>query len=1094
MTLAPRVKILGSFAVAVTLIVAVGLVAFRMVRRSMEAQAWVEHTHQVISELEGAADELDQVDHDAQRLAAGQKDRAQALEGAIQGSLGRIAAVARLVVDNPPQESRAIAMQRLVETKSAAIRTAAQRLASRPSDPELSEELRAASAALRNSVHSGITDMKQTETALLGYRVDVRSRSDQFTRAFVAAGFGAAVLIGFFGLAVALRELKRRELAELWLKESAERLNSVLESTMDCVLAADKNFKILYSNHRARELLGDAVTVGQNLLAAFPAGDLILTSGLRETLATRQPERFEVHEAHLGLWLEVSTFPTPEGLAVYFRDITEPKSLREKLRSKEQYLDTVVQHSSDALTILGEDSFIRFESGAIHRIFGGDAANRTGRNFLDWIHPDDRDKAQASIQNPTGVPFVVRYHHEDGSLRYLESIATDLRDNADTRGIVVNSRDITERYRLQADNEHFQRLLEDSQRLATVGSWDIDVNSRITWSATMYSIFERDPRLGPPTIKEFLHDLIAPVDRQRIRRAYMQARRRLSTGTYEYQFELPDGRIKHLFMVAEPVETSDDGEPGMRGFVQDVTQIKRNEMELAAARDAAEAAARVKSEFLATMSHEIRTPMNGVIGMTALLLDTPLSAEQREYVSTVRNSGEALLAIINDILDFSKIEAGKMDLEEIDFALFTTVEDCAEIVAAEAHRKGLELILPVPPAARSLFRGDQNRLRQVMLNLLSNAIKFTAKGEVAVTIDIHYPSPDTAQGSVIARFEVRDTGPGIPEETRSRLFHAFSQADSSTTRKYGGTGLGLAISRRLVEMMGGEIGVESVPGEGSTFWFTVRLGLAQAPEKVLPRLKGHRILVVDDNATNRRVLQLQLERNGCQVVAVDTGQAALTELANSKFGALLTDYRMPGMDGIDLVAAIRAVPAFSALPIVILASQDDRERLHNAPVSEILMKPVRESSLLRSLQRIFSDRPVPASDSAEPAATPGATGRGTVLLAEDNLVNQRVATLLLKKLGYGVDIVSNGRQAVEALKERSYDLVLMDCQMPEMDGFEATKAIRAGVSTTVPIVALTANALQGEREKCLEAGMNDYLAKPINRDLLAAKLAELIPA
>ena len=548
---------------------------------------------------------------------------------------------------------------------------------------------------------------------------------------------------------------------------------------------------------------------------------------------------------------------------------------------------------------------------------------------------------------------------------------------------------------------------------------------------------------------------------------------------------------------------------GYLAVVRDITELRRNEETLQEARRSAEAAAQSKSDFLATMSHEIRTPMNGVIGMTGLLLDTGLSQEQREYALTIRNSGEALLAIINDILDFSKIDAGKVELEEIDFDIFVTIEECAELVAETAHAKGIELIIAARPERSGLFRGDQARLRQVLLNLISNAVKFTLSGEVAVVVEFE-PSRDPGSGFI--RVEVRDTGIGIPPEVTSSLFRPFTQADSSTTRRFGGTGLGLAISKNIVTLMGGEIGVTSEVGRGSVFWFTVRLSQANRPDFPLPPspVSGKMILIVDDNQTNRRVLELQLNRNGYATHLAENGAQALAILgrvpAARPFDAVLTDLHMPAMDGFELTAAIRARFPDRRLPVLLLTSHAapgaDRETAAKARISGFLLKPVRESQLLRALEKVFSaEKDASSADHQVIAeripvtALPAGWKHLRILVAEDNPVNQKVTSLILRKLGYAADVVANGQEVLSALQIASYDLILMDCQMPEMDGFEATQAIRASLSPSarIPIIALTANALPGEKDRCICSGMNDYLSKPIKPEALAQKLEEWVP-
>ena len=542
--------------------------------------------------------------------------------------------------------------------------------------------------------------------------------------------------------------------------------------------------------------------------------------------------------------------------------------------------------------------------------------------------------------------------------------------------------------------------------------------------------------------------------------------------------------------------------------------VEERTRELRIAKEAAEAAAKAKSEFLANMSHEILTPMNGVIGMTGLLLDLELGPVQREYAETIRTSADTLLTVINDVLDFSKIEAGKLTFEVLDFDLVETVESTLDMLAERAQAKGNELVMAMPPAVPRLLRGDPGRLRQVLVNLIGNAIKFTEGGEVVVRVDLQ----NQTDNRIVLRFEVHDTGVGIPPAVQQKLFQAFSQADSSTTRKYGGTGLGLAICKQLAIMMDGQIGVESEAGKGSTFWFTAQF---EKPVRDQPPVAGERdgwsnlrVLVVDDNATSRQILRHQIFAWKLQKGSAASGHEALRVLRAAAtdghpYDLALLDIEMPEMDGLTLAHAIKAEPAIASTRLIALTPLGHAlagKEMEAAGIDASLNKPVKQSRLFDCLVTVIGKTeaatlcvpkpgaaPVPALPTGVLAQLAGAR----ILLAEDNAVNQKVALGLMKKLGCSAEAVGNGIEVLESLQRIPYALIFMDCQMPEMDGFEATRLIRKRErdpgqtcpwKAPVHIIALTASAMQGDREKCLAAGMDDYVTKPVRLAELQAAL------
>ncbi|MBD2100295.1 response regulator [Leptolyngbya sp. FACHB-261] len=786
----------------------------------------------------------------------------------------------------------------------------------------------------------------------------------------------------------------------------------------------------------------------------------------------------------------------------------QEKALQEKERQLRQVID-LVPHFIFAKNQDGE--FI-LANQAVADIYGTSVENLLGKRDVDFVQSEE--EARQFREEDLQVIRDGQHKHvsepiikdRQGNVHILESTKIPFfLTGTETSAVLGVAIDITERKRTEealrrseANNRALLEALPDLMMRMTRDGTYLDFRPSKDFKTLMAS---------PNMVGQNVYDSM-PLEIAQQRMDYVG--RALATGkTQIYEFQLiVDGNIRY-----EEARIVVSGEDEVLVIVRDITERKQAVIDLEKARDAALSATRVKSEFLANMSHEIRTPMNGIIGMTGLLGETELTSQQQDFVETIRSSSDALLTIINDILDFSKIESGKLDLEEQPFELRTCLEEALDLLAHKATEKGLEVAYLIELQTPNTFVGDVTRLRQILVNLLSNAVKFTDIGEVLVSVTAQrlaeanssepYPSP-----TYELQFAVKDTGIGIPLKRMDRLFKSFSQVDSSMTRQYGGTGLGLAISKQLCELMGGKMWVESQVGQGSTFYFTI---VARSAPNTLSTestersgnescLDGQRLLIVDDNATNRQILTLQGQLWGMITHAVESGPEALACLSQGqRFDLAILDMQMPQMDGLALAIAIRQLSGCQDLPLVMLTSIGRLEVDSQAAQVEFaafLNKPIKQSQLYNILVTVLGGGSVPRRPacpiSPQPIPQLAAEQPLRILIAEDNVVNQKVALHLLKRLGYQADVVANGLEVLEALRRQSYDVVFMDVQMPEMDGLTATRHLcqEWSPSSRPWIIAMTANAMQGDRELCLEAGMNGYISKPVHLEDLIQSLSQ----
>ena len=802
-----------------------------------------------------------------------------------------------------------------------------------------------------------------------------------------------------------------------------------------------------------------------------------------------------------------------EAISAELSRVAERQRAERDLREREveaSRLAMVASRTDQMVMILDTAGRIQWANDACARFSGYSLQDVRGRFAHTLLQGPETDRAAISIigeaiarGDSCRVEFVA--YTRDREMRVLEVEGQPLRDEQGRYfQYALISPDITERKRTEAalreSAEYFRALFDESPVAASIQSPDFMI-VRANAAHTRMLGYTIDQVIGKDPIT-FCHpedvDAVHAVRRELLGQ---------DRGPVTFERRMLTGGGETLWVRGHVVRFNDaSGERFTLTMLENITESKQVERVLREAKEIAESASRAKSQFLANMSHEIRTPMNGVLGMTELLLGTALSDKQRRFADSVYRSGEALLEIINDILDFSKIEAGRLELESVDFNLRTVVEDVFELVAPRAHQKRLELASRIAPAVPGVVRGDPMRLRQVLTNLVGNAIKFTEAGEIVVSVGVSTEA--AVDGMHRVHFEVRDSGIGMRPEALAKLFTVFMQADQSMSRRYGGTGLGLAISKQLVELMGGCISAESRIGEGSVFRFEVPLAAGESVALPVPldleQLQGRRVILVEDNPTNRSILEAQLRGFGMDVATADNGAMALELMraaarAGTPFEAAVVDMKMPIMDGLTMATELRRDPQLLDVRMVMLTSLgsgNEARLVHDVGVEAYLTKPVRQAELLDALGQALQT----AAPPAPPLLNVAPGRRARVLVVEDNLVNQEVARAMLTELGCSIEVASNGREALAALRDGSFDLVLMDCQMPEMDGFEAVRRFRAtaghGYATPAdaPIVALTANALAGDAERCIAAGFDDYLAKPVRRDQLDAALARWAPS
>jgi PAS domain S-box-containing protein len=1116
-------KMQAGCAAVLAVFLAVGVVSYHSLSASVESDRWVQHTHEVLEHLESLLSELT----DVQAAYRGYAFSGE--ETFLRDSRVNISLVEQdektlrlLTADNSHQQQRLITLTGLTEQT---IRHGESVVAlRRASGSERAADVIRQGQAKRILEESRATvlDMESEEHRLLSERNANAERRFRQTKAAIILGSSLGLLIVVVAGWIVISDYAARRRAEAAVLESEERFRILVGGVQDyAIFTLDPHGKVVTWNAGAELMKGYSADeiIGQSFSRFYPQEDIDRGKPEEDLQIAVSDDRFETEcwrerkdgsrfYANLVITAVRSRSGSLLGFSEISRDITERKRAEEAQHKSAEEFRAAFEDAPFGMCLSSLDNQLLRVNQALCQLLGYSKEELLAEGWQGLTHSDDLERSRRAADEmrsgrAPSAELEKRYIHKQGNVIWVHMKISVVQDRrGEPAHFITHVQDITDRRHMEDELRKLVSVVGSSSDFIGTATMEGKVTFVNPAGRRMVGLDGTAPL--PGTILDFVTD----GEQERFRNDAV--RTILEKGRWDGETEFrhwktgtPIPMWQSIFQITE----ESTGRPiAMATICRDITERKRAEADLKKAKENAEAANRSKSEFLANMSHEIRTPMNGIIGMTDLVLDTELSSEQAEYLDMVKGSAEALLTLLNDILDFSKIEAGKLEMDYLSFDLRKSLGEVVKTLAIRAQQKGLEVIFDVASEVPTNVVGDPARIRQVLVNLVGNSIKFTERGEIEIKVQTEAQS---AEGAVL-RISVRDTGIGIPVEKQQKIFEAFSQADSSTTRKYGGTGLGLTIVGQLVGLMGGKLWVESEAGKGSTFYFTVQVGSGVAALPIespdVSRLAGVPVLLVDDNVTNRRILEDSVIRWKMIPTVVAGAAAAIQALqhalaSGAQLPLVLTDAHMPDIDGFGLIEKIRLDPRLANVRIVILTSDGERgdaARCQELGVAAYLSKPFDRLELRDVLLHVLAGDLAKSGKRALVTRYTLQEKRQSLsfLVAEDNAVNRTLIARLLESRGHSVVLAQNGREALEALDKQPFDIVLMDVQMPEMDGFEATKLIREkeeASGTYLPIIALTAHAMQGDEERCLVCGMDGYVTKPITLEELFSVIEKVVP-